>query len=117
MKFALLAVALCVMGCDSKAKQQKLAADEAAFHAALQAQTDALQWDLDQATADSIFVRHYSDASDEPTKKWLTLRHCHDLGLTTGRVCGPLFDEIHRAEDRAAKQQKEKDEALRAANR
>lgn len=110
----LLAPLVALPGCQSSDK--KLAEDQAAFQQTVANVDAGLQWKLDQATADGLFVRHYSDAPDVPTQKWYTFRHCHDLGLETGRVCGPLFDQIHRAEDKASKQQKAEDAALRGAN-
>jgi hypothetical protein len=110
---AMLASVLAASGCSD---DKKLAEDEAKFQQTAQNLQDGLQWRLDQATADDIFMRHYSDGPSEPTPQWYTFRHCHELGLATGSVCGPLYARVRKAEQKADAESKAADASLRAKN-
>ncbi len=63
-----------MLGCDSERDREKLKEDEKHFHDVAQGQIDALQWQIDDATATRIF----DDGTTAGLDRYLTFRKCHE---------------------------------------
>jgi hypothetical protein len=103
----LFAASALVSGCDSD-HDAKLAAAQKHFEDVANAQQDALQWKLDDATAVGLFR---SDA-DGGVRRYLAFRKCHEEPPTQDankKVCADLQKRVADKERRdGAQQAKEK---------
>jgi hypothetical protein len=92
-----------VSGCDSD-HDVKLAAAQKNFEEVTKAQTDALQWKLDDATAVGLFR---SDA-DGGIRRYLAFRKCHEeppTHDTNKKVCADLQKRVADQEQKVKIQQ------------
>jgi hypothetical protein len=90
-----LVLAITLTSCESNSA--KLQEDERQFHAVAQAQVDAQQWKLDDATATRLF----DDGTQAGIDRYMTFRKCHEEPPTKDankKACAALQRLVAKAE-------------------
>ena len=98
---AVIPVCAALVACGSHIDRAKLAEDRQHFDATVAGIDSDLQWRLDKATAESLWVRRYSDAPDVVTANYYMFVKCHEEPPTheaNKRACAVLQGRVSKAE-------------------